>query len=83
MIKVSLGNINDFELPLDNFHKITRKGNSKRVLKRLEKKYGLKSHFVCRKMFGTYELYANSANFYVPEEIKEKWIENYKIYVAS
>ena len=66
MIKVSLANIRDFGLPLDNTSKIVKRGNSKRILKKLEKKYGLKSHVVCRKMFGTYEFYCNVANNYVP-----------------
>ncbi len=83
MIKVSLANIRDFELPLDNTSKIVKRGNSKRILKELEKKYGLKSHIVCRKMFGTYEFYFNALNNYVPKETKEQWIQNYRIYVAS
>ena len=83
MIKVSLENIQDFGLRVDNTSEIVKRGNSKGILKKLEKKYGLKSHFVCKKMFGTYEFYCNVANNYVPKETKEQWIQNYRIYVAS
>ena len=83
MIKVSLENIQDFDLPLDTTEKIVKRGKSKRILKRLEKKYHLKSHQECRKFHGTYILYANVANFYVPKEQKELWIQNYEIYIRS
>lgn len=83
MIKVSLENIYDFNLPLDTTKKISKRGESKRILKRLENKYHLKFHFVCRKIFETYELFDNAAYFYIPEKDKEACIENYKIYVSS
>lgn len=83
MVLVFLENIQDFDLPLDTTEKIVKRGKSKRILKGLEKKYRLKSHHVCRKMFDTYELYANAANSYVPEEDKKLWIVNYEIYVRS
>ena len=83
MIKVSLENIQDFNLPLDTTEKIANRGKAKRILKKLEKKYHLKSHQECRKFHGTYMLYANAANFYVPKEEKEVWIHNYEIYIRS
>lgn len=83
MIKVSLENIQGFNLPLDTTEKIAKRGKSKRILKKLEKKYHLKSHHVCRKFHGTYILYANVAYFYVLKEEKEKWIHNYEIYIRS
>lgn len=83
MIKVSLENIQDFDLPLDTTEKIVKRGESKRILKRLEKKYHLKSHQECRKFDGTYILYTNVSNFYVPKEEKELWIQNYEIYIRS
>lgn len=63
MIKVSLENIQDFDLPLDTTEKIVKRGESKRILKRLEKKYHLKSHQECRKFHGTYILYAKDISF--------------------
>lgn len=83
MIKVSLENIQTFDLPLDTTEKITKRGESKRILKELEKKYGLKSHYECRKNQGKYMLYANPSNYYVLKEDKEAWIKNYEIYVRS
>lgn len=88
MIKVTLGNIRDFDLPLDTNEKVMERGESKKILKRLEKQYSLKSHYVCRMMDNdddgyTYELYANAANTYVPIEEKRKWVVNYEIYVRS
>ncbi len=83
MIKVSIENIQDFNLPLDTTEKIAKRGEEERVLKKLEKKYHLKSHQVCRKLDGTYMLYANAANLYVPKEEKKVWVHNYEIYVRS
>ena len=37
MIRVSLENIKDFGLPLDTTEKITKRGESGRILKKLEK----------------------------------------------
>lgn len=37
MIKVSLENIQDFNLPLDTTEKIAKRGEAKRILKKLEK----------------------------------------------
>ena len=39
MIKVSLENIQDFGLPVDNTSEIVKRGNSKRILKKLVMKY--------------------------------------------
>lgn len=83
MIRVLMQNVYDFDFPLDNGKYIAKRGKSKRILKRLEKQYNLKSHIECRKYYGTYPLYANVANFYVPREEKRLWIENYENYVRS
>lgn len=83
MIRVTLENITAFDLPLDSTEKIVKRGDSKRILKKLEKRYGLKSHWVCRKDNGIYLLYANAAYFYIPDKLKEIWIKNYETYVRS
>lgn len=83
MIKVSLKSIQDFDLPLDTTEKIAKRGESKRILKRLEKRYHLKTHYECRKHHGTYILYADAANNYVSKEEKEIWINSYEIYIRS
>lgn len=83
MVRVTLANIRDLELPVNSTDMIGKMGNSKRILKQLQKKYSLKSHLVCRKVHGEYILISNPANFYVPSEEKQKWIENYKVYVRA
>jgi len=84
MIIVTLRNIEGLELPLDNSSMIMERGTSKKVLKELEKKYNLKSHHLCFKSphFG-YNIYANAAYYYIPEEDKQKWVTNYEVYVRS
>lgn len=84
MIKVTLKNIEAFELPLENFSKVLKRGTSKEVLERLEKKYGKKSCDICYKDpdFG-YTIYANAVFNYIPEEDKNKWVTNYEVYVRS
>lgn len=84
MIKVTLRNINELELPLNNSSMIMERGTSKQVLKELEKKYNLKSDYICSKDpdWG-YEIYANAAWHYIPEEDKQKWVTNYEIFVRS
>lgn len=84
MIIVTLRNIEQLELPLNNTSKIVKRGNSGKILKSLQKKYGLKSHLICSKSksFG-YNIYANAAYHYIPEETKKTWVTNYEIYVRS
>lgn len=83
MIKVTLKNIEDFDLTLDNTDKILARGTSKEVLKRLEKKYGKKSNHMCSKIFDTYEMFANKEYYYISIEDKYKWITNYEVYIRS
>jgi len=83
MIKVDLQRISDFDLPLDTMESVVKRGESKRILKRLEKEYNLKSYYVCAKISDIYELYANVTYYYVPKYEKESWIENYEIFIRS
>lgn len=83
MIRVTLDNINDFNLPLYTYEKVTKRGDAKRVLKELEKKYNLKTKYECVRYYNTFTLYANASNNYVPEEDKDKWISNFEIYIKS
>ena len=83
MIRVTLENILAFDLPLNSTEKIVKKGDSKRILKKLEKRYGLKSHYECRKVGNVYLFNANAANYYVPYEVKKIWIKKYETYVRS
>ena len=83
MIRVTLENITAFDLPLDSTEKIVKRGDSKRILKKLEKRYGQKSHFVCRKHDNVFLFYANVAHSYIPDEVKKIWIKKYETYVRS
>lgn len=83
MIKVTLKNIKDFDLPLDSTDKILERGTSKQVLKQLEKKYGKKSNYMCSKIYDTYEMFANAVHYYIPIEDRKKWITNYEVYIRS
>ena len=83
MIRVTLENINDFNLPLCTYEKVTKRGDAKRVLKKLEKKYNLKTNYVCVRYYSTFILYANVSYKYVPKEEKNKWISNFEIYIRS
>ena len=84
MIIVTLRNIEELGLPLDNTSKILERGTSGKVLKNLEKKYGQKTYHMCYKfpIYG-YHIYANAAYAYIPKEDKQKWVTNYEIYVRS
>ena len=83
MIKVLMENIQAFGLPLDTTEKITRMGESKRILQELEKKYGVKSWAACRKFDGEYVFFLNIAYAYIPEEVRKHWIGEYENYVRA
>ena len=83
MIRVSLDNIKDFGLPLDTTEKITKRGESGRILKKLEKKYNVKSSCECSMGNRTYMFYEDVSNNYIPCETRKMWIDNYEIYVRS
>ena len=70
MIRVSLKNIQDFNFPLDKTNAIIKRGDYKKKLKGLEKKYGLKSHLVCRKNIDTYYLF--TVDYTDISELKKK-----------
>ena len=84
MIKVTMRNIEQLELPLNTTSKILERGTSKEVLQKLEKKYGFKSHIICTKspQFG-YVIYINPEYKRIPETDKNKWVTNYEVYVRS
>lgn len=83
MIKVSMENIRSFNLPLNTTAKITRMGESKRIVEELEDKYKIKAWVACRKWDGEYVFYRNVAYFYIPREEKEKLIKHYENYVRA
>ena len=83
MIRILMENIQAFGLPLDTTEKITKMGESKRILKRLEKKYGVHSWAACRKWNGKYMFFCNAAYAYIPEEVIEYWIKEYENYVRA
>lgn len=83
MIRVSLGNIQDFGLPLDTTEKIIKRGESGRILRKLEKQYNVKSTYECRKGNQTYMFYEDVSNNYIPHKVRKMWIDNYEIYVRS
>ena len=83
MIKVSLENIQDLDLPLDTAEKIIKRGDEKKKIKGLEKRYNAKSHLVFRKCFDTYLIYANGIYANIPEHTKKYWLDTYRDYVAS
>lgn len=84
MIMVTVRNIEELELTLDNSSMIMERGTSKEVLKELEKKYNLKTkHLCCKDPHFGYNIYANAAWQYIPEEDKQKWVTNYEVYVRS
>jgi len=84
MIRVTIRSIEQLELPLDTTSKILERGTSKKVLKELEEKYGVKTCNICSKspQFG-YSIYANAAYNYISEQDKNKWVTNYEVYVRS
>lgn len=84
MIKVTLKNIMDFELPLDNHSKVIERGTSEEILRRLEKKHNVKTFRACSKGKNSeYEIYENEAFKYIPEQDKNMWLTNYEVYIRS
>ncbi len=84
MIKVTLKNIENFGLPLDNTDKVLARGTSKEVLKRLEKNHKAKTHEICSKSSSSgYVIYEDSRYNYITPEDKHRWLTNYEVYVRS
>ena len=85
MIRVTLRNITDMGLPLNNGSKIMDDGaTSEQVIKQLEKKYHLKTYKLCYKSCGQrYVIYTNPAYRLIDPKDKFKWVTNYEIYVRS
>lgn len=84
MIKVTLKNIEDFDLPLDNTNKVLERGTSEEVLNRLEKKYKAKTHEICSKSKSSnYVIYEDSKYNYIKPADKHMWITNYEVYIRS
>ena len=81
---VTLRNIKELGLPLDNTGAILERGSSGKILKQLERKYGYKSSIFCnRDLESGYYAYRNAAYYYISEEDMNKWFVNYEIYVRS
>lgn len=87
MIRVSLENILDLGLPVNTTEEVGKIGNSKKVLKGLERKYKLQSHKLFKKVNENYgmriyeidkEQYSN-----IPEIEKRWWLKNYKEYASA
>lgn len=87
MIRVSLENILDLGLPVNTTKEVGKIGNSKKVLKGLERKYKLQSHKLFRKANGKYgmRIYEIDKEQYsdIPEIEKRWWLKNYKEYVSA
>lgn len=84
MIKVTLKNIEDFDLPLDNTDKVLERGTSKEVLKRLEKSHKAKTHEICSKSSSSkYVIYEDPRYKHIAPEDKHRWLTNYEVYVRS
>ena len=77
MIKVTLKNIENFGLPLDNTDKVLARGTSKEVLKRLEKNHKAKTHEICSKSSSSgYVIYEDSRYNYITPEDKHRWLDS-------
>lgn len=84
MIKVTLKNIEDFDLPLDSTSKVLARGTSKEVLKRLEKIHKAKTHEICLKSSSSkYIIYEDPRYRNITPEDKHRWVTNYEVYVRS
>jgi len=84
MLKVTLKNIENFGLPLDNTDKVLARGTSKEVLKRLEKSHKAKTHEICSKSLSSeYIIYEDSRYKNITPEDKHMWLTNYEVYVRS
>ncbi len=76
MLKVTLKNIEDFDLPLDNTNKVLARGTSKEVLKRLEKSHKAKTHEICSKSLSSeYIIYEDSRYKNITPEDKHMWLK--------
>lgn len=90
MIKFSLLNIIELNLPLDSYSAVCERGDSKKILLQLDKKYKhtVDSSIACsceRSSTGevAWDFYENPAFNYVDNKDKEIWIENYQIFIRS
>lgn len=84
MIKVTLKNIEDFDLPLNSTSKVLARGTSKEVLKRLEKIHKAKTHEICLKSSSSkYIIYEDPRYRNITPEDKHRWLTNYEVYVRS
>ncbi len=84
MIKVTLKNIEAFDLPLDSASKVLARGTSKEVLKRLEKIHKAKTHEICLKSSSSkYIIYEDPRYRHITPEDKHRWLTNYEVYVRS
>ena len=84
MIRVTLKNIQDYDLPLENYSKVFPRGMSKKVLEQLEKKYNRKTDQLCRKVGKfNYEIYVNVEYWDISDKDKDSWVVNYEVYIRS
>ena len=83
MINVTIQNIIDYGLPLDNDRKVMTRGCSEEVLKNLEEKYSCSTNDICKKVGNKFVIYDDVRYDYIPDSDKDLWIVNFEVYIRS
>lgn len=83
MIKVTIKNIIDYGLPLDDDRKVMTRGCSEEILKELERKYSCSTNDVCKKVRNEFVIYNDVRYNNIPDCDKDLWVVNFEVYIRS